>query len=74
MLKKILCISFLLFNYFSHSQKIYSVEYESQSELNVFVVEYESQSDLKVYRVEYASQSKGNSGLWYFVKNCNQSA
>lgn len=39
------------------SQKIYTVDYQSQSDIKVFVVEYESQSDLKVYFVKYKSQS-----------------
>ena len=55
------------------SQKIYSVDYQSQSDVKVFVVEYESQSDLKVFKVDYPSQSKVNEGLWYFVDYPSQS-
>ena len=39
----------------------------------MFVVDYESQSDLKVFKVDYPSKSKGNKGLWYFVKYPSQS-
>jgi hypothetical protein len=45
------------------SQKIFSVEHESQSDIKVFVVKYESQCDLKVFKVEHESQGKGNEGL-----------
>ena len=55
------------------SQKIFSVKYKSQSDINVYVVGYESQSDLNVYKVDYSSQAKGNDGLWYFVKYNSQS-
>ena len=50
-------LTFLLFPFFVLSQKVYSVDYESQSDIKVFVVDYESQSDLKVYFVKYKSQS-----------------
>ena len=52
-----------LFPLISYSQKIYSVEYKSQSDIKVFVVDYEYQSDLRVFKVDYQSQSKGNEGL-----------
>ena len=55
------------------SQKIFTRDYPSQSDIKVFVVDYESQSDLKVFKVDYQSQSKGNEGLWYFVKYSSQS-
>ena len=55
------------------SQKIFTTDYPSQSDIKVFVVDYESQSDLKVFKVDYQSQSKGNEGLWYFVKYPSQS-
>ena len=58
---------------FSFSQKIFTTDYSSQSDIKVFVVDYESQSDLKVFKVDYQSQSKGNEGLWCFVKNPSQS-
>ena len=32
------------------AQKLFSVDYESQSDLKVFVVNYESQADLKVFK------------------------
>ena len=50
------------------AQKIFSVNYQSESDLKVFVVDYESQADLKVYKLQYKSQAKGNDGLWYFAK------
>ena len=64
--KLILFFTLLFFNKF-YSQKIYSVDYKSQSDIKVFVVDYESQADLKVFKVDYKSQAKGNEGLWYFV-------
>ncbi len=70
---KYILVSILFIPSITYSQKIYSVEYESQSDIKVFVVEYESQCDLKVFRVEYESQVKGNEGLWYFVEYPSQS-
>jgi len=70
---KYILVFLLLFPLIVFSQKIFSVEYESQSDIKVFVVEYESQCDLKVFKVDYESQVKGNEGLWYFVKNVSQS-
>ena len=64
---------FLLFINFSFAQKIYSVDYKSQSDIKVFVVGYESQADLNVFKVDYQSQAKGNEGLWYFVDYSSQS-
>ena len=64
---------FLLFINFSFAQKIYSVDYESKSDIKVFVVGYESQADLNVFKVDYQSQAKGNEGLWYFVDYSSQS-
>ena len=58
-----LCLTF----YNTYAQKIYTVNYSSQSDIKVFVVEYESQADLKVFKVDYKTQAKGNNGLWYFV-------
>ena len=55
------------------SQKVFTTDYSSQSDIKVFVVDYESQSDLKVFKLDYQSQSKGNKGLWYFVKYPSQS-
>jgi len=55
------------------SQKIFTTDYPSQSDIKVFVVDYESQSDLKVFKVDYQSQSKVNEGLWYFVRYPSQS-
>ena len=51
----------------TQAQLIYSVDYKSQSDVNVFVVEYKSQADLLIYKVDYKSQAKGNEGLWFFV-------
>ena len=59
---------FFLIPFFGLSQKIFTVNYSSQSDIKVFVVNYESQADLNVFKVDYESQSKGNEGLWYFVK------
>ena len=72
-IKNYLDIGLLMFPFFVFSQKIYTVDYSSQSDIKVFVVDYESQSDLKVFKVDYQSQSKGNEGLWYFVKYSSQS-
>ena len=66
-------ICFILIHSKIYSQKIFTTEYLSQSDIKVFLVDYESQSDLKVFKVEYQSQSKGNEGLWYFVKYPYQS-
>ena len=49
-------IVFLLFNCFSHAQKVYSVDYENKADVNVFVVQYENQADLKVFKVKYNNQ------------------
>ena len=57
---------FFLIPFFGLSQKIFTVNYSSQSDIKVFVVDYESQADLNVFKVDYESQSKGNEGLWYF--------
>ena len=50
----------------TQAQLIYSVDYKSQSDVNVFVVDYKSQADLLIYKVDYKSQAKGNEGLWFF--------
>ena len=63
----------LLLPLIGFSQKIFTTDYPSQSDIKVFVVDYESQCDLKVFKVDYQSQSKGNEGLWYFVKYPSQS-
>ena len=49
------------------SQKIYSSDYKSQSDISIFVVDYKSQADLLVYKVDYKSQAKGNRGLWFLL-------
>ena len=54
------------------SQKIAVTEYANQSEIKVFVVDYANQADLKVFKVDYSNQTKGNKGLWHFVKYNNQ--
>ena len=69
--KYLLLIFLLLFN-ISYSQKIYSTDYSSQSDIKLFVVNYESQADLNVFKVDYKSQAKGNEGLWYFVEYSSQ--
>ena len=65
--KKLFIIGFLLMSFNSYSQKIHSVGFSSQAEVNVYVVDFESQADLKVYKVDFESQADGNKGLWYFV-------
>lgn len=50
-----------------NAQLVYSVDYESQSDVKIFVVQYESQADLKVYKVKYASQVGENDGTWFFT-------
>ena len=70
--KEKLLFVLLFVPFFSISQNVFSTEYISQSEIKVFVVDYESQADLKVFKVNYQSQSKGNEGLWYFVKYASQ--
>ena len=62
-----------LFPFIGFSQNIFTTDYPSQSDIKVFVVDYESQCDLKVFKVDYKSESKGNEGLWYFVKYPSQS-
>ena len=64
---------FLILPFIGFSQKIFTTDYPSQSDIKVFVVDYESQSDLKVFKVDYQSQSTENKGLWYFVKYPSQS-
>ena len=66
-------IIFLFATIFSNAQTLYSVEYKSQADLNIFVVNYKSQADLLVYKVDYKSQAKGNEGLWHFVEYKSQS-
>ena len=56
----------------SKSQKVYSVEYDSQADIKVFVVDYESQADLSVFKVEYSSQAGKNDGKWFFVEYASQ--
>tara|TARA_B100001057_G_scaffold97357_1_gene94132 strand:+ start:6124 stop:6465 length:342 start_codon:yes stop_codon:yes gene_type:complete len=58
-----LCLTF----HNTYAQKIYTVNYSSQSDIKVFVVEHESQADLKVFKVNSKTQAEGNDGLWYFV-------
>ena len=60
---------FLIGTFTLSSQKIYSSDYKSQSDIKIYVVDYKSQADLLVYKVDYKSQAKGNSGLWFFVDN-----
>ena len=53
---------FLLLPFIGYSQKIFTTDYTSQSDIKVFVVDYESQSDLKVFKVDYQSQSRETKG------------
>ena len=70
-MKKFLLIFFLTTLY-TNGQTLYSVEYKSQADVNIFVVDYKSQADLLVYKVDYKSQAKGNEGLWHFVEYKSQ--
>ena len=70
-MKKFILI-FLLTTLYTYGQTLYSVEYKSQADVNIFVVDYKSQADLLVYKVDYKSQAKGNEGLWYFVEYKSQ--
>ena len=70
-MKKFILIFFLTTLYIN-GQTLYSVEYKSQADVNIFVVDYKSQADLLVYKVDYKSQAKGNEGLWYFVEYKSQ--
>ena len=62
-MKRITLLFFILFSLKIYSQKIYSVEYISQSDFKVYVVDYASQADLKVFKVDYKSQAIKNDGL-----------
>ena len=66
-MKKLTLFFLVIFFNKSYSQKVFSTDYASQSDIKVFVVDYESQADLNVFKVDYQSQAKGNDGLWYFV-------
>ena len=55
---RIFTLLFLIGTFTISSQKLYSSDYKSQSDLNVFVVDYKSQADLLVYKVDYKSQAK----------------
>ena len=57
-----LLLVFLLFTTITNAQKVFSVEYASQSDIKVFVADYESRADLSVYKVKYESQSGKNDG------------
>jgi hypothetical protein len=70
---KLLLISLFFIPSIIYSQKIISVQHESQSDIKVYVVKHESQCNLKVFKVDYESQVKANEGLWYFVKYPSQS-
>ena len=72
-MKKLTLFFLVIFFNKSYSQKVFSTDYASQSDIKVFVVDYESQADLKVFKVDYQSQAKGNEGLWYFVDYSSQS-
>jgi hypothetical protein len=58
MKKIILSITLLICCYISKSQKLYSVNYESQADKKIYFVKYQSQADLKIYFVDYESQAK----------------
>ena len=54
-------IRFVLIFFFgticSNAQTLFSVDYKSQSDINVFVVDYKSQADFAIYFVDYKSQA-----------------
>lgn len=66
-MKQIIFIFVCLASFTTKAQKIFSVEYESRSDVKVFVVDYESRADLLVYKEDYESNAKGNNGQWHFV-------
>ena len=72
MKKLALAIALLAAASITSAQKLFSVDYESQADINVFVVQYESQADLKVYKVKYESQATGNDGKWFFTQYASQ--
>jgi len=66
-MKPILLFLFTIISFSSFSQKVFSVQYQSQADVKLFVVQYESQADLKVYKVNYESQVSDNGGKWFFT-------
>ena len=72
MIKFALAIVLFAYATIGSAQKLFSVDYESQADINVFVVQYESQADLKVYKVKYESQATGNDGKWFFTQYASQ--
>ena len=50
-----------------YSQKLFTVDYASDSDFKVIVVEHASQADIKVYLEEVVSQVQGNRGIWHFT-------
>jgi hypothetical protein len=58
----------LLLSTNTEAQKVYSCEYRSDADVNVFVVDYRSDADLIVYKCDYRSDAKDNEGLWYFCE------
>ena len=56
----------------SFSQKVFTVEYDSQADVKLFVVEYASQADLCVFKVDYASRAVGNEGHWFWTDYASQ--
>ncbi|WP_317132179.1 DUF6150 family protein [Chryseobacterium sp. SNU WT5] len=50
MKRRVTLILILLFTLQFSTQKIFSVDYQSQADVKVFVVKCESQADLKVYK------------------------
>jgi len=41
-------------------QKVFKVEYESQTDKKIYLVDYESQADLRIFIVKYESQADWN--------------
>lgn len=72
-MKIIVTLFVVLFAFYSHSQKVFSVDYASQADVKIFVVDYASQADLKVFKVDYSSQAGKNDGAWFFVDYASQS-
>ncbi len=67
-MKNYLIVFFLMLSSIKiYSQKLYKVEYASDSDFKVIVVEQASQADIKVYLEEVVSQVKGNKGIWKFT-------
>ncbi len=65
------CLMFFLsmLSLSSSAQIIYSCDYKSDADLQVFVTEWKSDADLIVYKTKWKSDAGGkNNGIWYFTE------